>query len=53
MKKGKLFYNTDNYYVVITVDNKTIVRRAYDINKKDKTCNIRCNNNWIKVRFYM
>lgn len=49
MEKGKLFWIQTTPYIAI--NNK--IRRAYKVNKKDKTCIIRWNNKKIKINYYL
>lgn len=49
MKVGKLFYIQTVAYIAI--ENK--IRRAYKIDKQDKTCMIRLNYKMIKVNYYL
>lgn len=52
MRSGKLYYIQTVAYIVITIDGKTITRRAYDIDKANKTANIRLKGEIKQVDYH-
>ena len=52
MVKGKLYYIYTLPYVVFMIGDNAISRRAYEIDKNNKTCKVRLNNKYEVIKWH-